>query len=88
MIKVLKFSTPWCGNCKALAPIIEEVTKELDIELVEIQADKDIETCEKYNVINVPMLVIEKDGKFVQSVQGLVSKASIEQTLKNLLDNK
>lgn len=75
MIEVKKFEASWCGPCKALRPIFQNVaTKYNDVIFSYIDIDENVEITAKYNVRSVPTVVIEKDGKEVQRFVGVQSE--------------
>lgn len=83
---VVDFWAQWCGPCKALAPIIEEIEKELDsqkVVIAKLNVDEDIETARKYGVMTIPTLVVFKDGKNVASLTGLKTKSAILEFINN-----
>lgn len=75
MIEVKKFSATWCGPCKALAPIFENVkTKFNNIKFESIDVDQQFEIASKYSIRSVPTVIIEKDGKEIERFSGVQSE--------------
>jgi len=75
MIEVKKFSATWCGPCKALAPIFENVkTKFNNIKFESIDVDQQFEIASKYAIRSVPTVIIEKDGKEIERFSGVQSE--------------
>jgi thioredoxin 1 len=75
MIEVKKFEASWCGPCKALKPIFENVaSKYNDVTFSYIDVDEQFEVASKYGIRSVPTVVIEKDGKEVQRFSGVQSE--------------
>ena len=68
MKKFLYFTAPWCGPCKMLAPLMEELANELPIEKIDV--DTDAEMTVKYNVMNVPTVILVKDEQEVTRTVG------------------
>ena len=81
------FSATWCGPCRMQTPIIEELRKKMGavIEIKEIDVDQHRDLAEKYGIRVVPTLIIEKDGKIVQSMEGVTDAATLEKLLKPLV---
>jgi thioredoxin 1 len=73
--EVIDFWATWCGPCKLMNPILDEVEKEYpDLTITRIDIDSDKEMVEQYNVQSVPTYVILKDGKEVDRIIGAKPK--------------
>ena len=83
----MDFWATWCGPCKRLGPIIEELAAEYDGKAVvgkcDIEENDDL--TEKFGIMNVPTVVFLKDGKEVDRVVGLAMKNVYEEKLNALL---
>ncbi|MDD3361939.1 MAG: thioredoxin [Hespellia sp.] len=70
---------PWCGPCKMLGPVIEEVAGETDaFQVIKVNADESPEISQQYRVFSIPTLLVFKDGKEVKRSVGVISKAEIK----------
>jgi thioredoxin 1 len=87
-LALVDFFAPWCGPCKMLGPIIEELTEEYkdkDINFYKINIDENKEVAVKYNIMSIPLLILFKDGKIVEQALGLRPKEVIKELIdKNL----
>lgn len=80
---LIDFYADWCGPCKMLSPIVEEVASEReDAKVVKINIDDEQELAIKYGVMSIPTLVVVKNGEEVNRSVGLVSKEKIESIIK------
>ena len=91
--KIIKFGASWCAPCKALAPIIEEISqderfKEIEFSEIDIDNDEDLLT-EKYGIRNIPTLIMLNDeGEVMKRLVGMLPKEKIEQEILELLTVK
>jgi|TARA_B110000908_G_scaffold47557_1_gene58034 thioredoxin 1 len=75
MVEVKKFYADWCGPCKVLTPLMENVkTKFSSVNFENIDIEKDYEIAQKYHVRSVPTVIIEKNGKEVARMVGVQSE--------------
>lgn len=84
---LIDFWATWCGPCKRLGPIIEEIATEYDGKAVICKCDieENDELTEKFGIMNVPTVVFLKDGKEVDRVVGLAMKNVYQDKLNSLL---
>lgn len=81
---LVDFYASWCGPCKMLAPILEEVGKELEEEQIcKIDIDESFDLAKSYGVMSVPTLILFKDGIEVKRAIGLKNKDFIVDMIKN-----
>ena len=75
---LMDFWALWCGPCRMVAPLVEEIAKERsDIKVVKINVDEDQELAMQFGVMSIPTLVVMKNGKIVNQVTGARPKAQI-----------
>jgi len=78
---LIDFYADWCGPCKMLAPILEEVSKEVDIKIISINVDEEEDLASEYNVFTIPCLVVLEKGKETNRHAGIISKDDIKKML-------
>ena len=75
---LLDFSATWCGPCRMVAPILDEIASENDhIKVGKIDVDEDPDLARQFNVTSIPLLVVMKDGKVVDQALGARPKDAI-----------
>jgi thioredoxin 1 len=93
--EVLKSETPvlvdfwasWCGPCRAIAPVVEELSEQYagKIKVAKLNVDESPKTPGQYGIRAIPTLIMFKGGQVADQITGAVSKSHIEQALQKLL---
>lgn len=75
---LMDFWAPWCGPCRMVVPLVEEIAEERsDIKVVKINVDEEQELAMQFGVMSIPTLVVMQNGKVVNQVTGARPKAQI-----------
>jgi len=77
---IVDFYADWCGPCKMLAPIMDEVSKE--VKVFKVNTDDEGELAEEYNIMSIPCVIAFKGGKEINRSVGLVDKDTIINLVK------
>ncbi len=73
----------WCGPCKMLSPIVDELSEELtDVKFFKLNVDDNQELAQEYQIMSIPTLLIYEEGKLVNTSVGLKSKDELKELLK------
>ena len=85
---IVDFWATWCGPCKMIAPILEELAAEYpeQLKVTKLDVDANAKTAGKYNIMSIPSLLFFKNGEVVDQVVGAVPKAQLTQRLQRVLN--
>lgn len=84
-ITLVDFWAPWCGPCRMLGPIIEELaTNNADMTIGKMNVDENSQTAVKYGVRGIPTIIFFKDGQQIDKIVGVKSRAELQAKLDSL----
>ncbi|WP_054740092.1 thioredoxin [Cellulosilyticum ruminicola] len=84
---VVDFYADWCGPCKMMSPVIDELATEYEgeVKIGKINTDENRAIASKYNVMSIPTIILIKDGQVVDTVVGALPKTVLQQKIEGML---
>ena len=86
-VVLVDFFATWCGPCKMLTPILEQVSENADgkFEVFKVDVDECFEVAKQYGIMSVPTMIVFKNGEIADKMVGLRSKKDIEEAITKLI---
>ena len=85
-VVLVDFFATWCGPCKMIAPVLEELAAEMpDVTIIKVDVDQENALAAKYNVMSIPTLYLLKDGEVVSSVMGFQPKPALKSFIEKAM---
>lgn len=80
---LVDFWAPWCGPCRKIAPIIDEIADDYEgrLKVVKINTDENVRTAQEYSISGIPSVIIFKNGEAVERLVGLMQKTAIANSI-------
>ncbi|HEX8205497.1 MAG TPA: thioredoxin [Solirubrobacteraceae bacterium] len=83
---LVDFWAPWCGPCRVVAPVLEEIAGERqDLRIVKLNVDENQQTAAKYGVMSIPTMIVFKHGQAAKTIVGAYPKRKLETELEPVL---
>ena len=79
---LVDFYATWCGPCKMLSPVLDNLSEEVDIDIVKIDVDKHSDLARKYGVMSIPTLILFENNDEVKRTLGFMDKEKIKEFIK------
>lgn len=83
-VTVVDFWAPWCGPCRKLSPVLDEISAELgdNVKVTKVNTDDNLKTAKEYSISGLPSILIFKNGEAVERLVGLMPKSTIIKSIQ------
>lgn len=83
-ISLIDFKADWCGPCKAMSPILEEISIEYpNVKIGKLDVDDNSETSNKFGIRSIPTIILYKDGEMIEKKVGILSKDDLRELINS-----
>lgn len=84
---LVDFWAPWCGPCRKIAPIVDEIADEFQgkLKVVKLNTDDNVRTAQEYSISGIPSLLVFKNGEAVERLVGLMQKSTLKSSIEKYL---
>ena len=82
---LVDFWAPWCGPCRVVGPVLEEIAEEKGLRVVKLNVDENQQTAARYEVLSIPTMILFKNGAPATKIIGAYPKRKIEKELEPVL---
>ena len=79
---LVDFYATWCGPCKMLSPVLEQLAEEIDIDIVKVDVDQNNDLAKQYGIMSIPCLILFENGKEKKRNLGFMPKEKIKEFIK------
>ena len=83
-VVLVDFYATWCGPCRMLAPILEDLSSEVECPIYKVDVDECENIAKKYGILSIPTLILFNGGVMVEKMMGLRSKNEIKQLIESI----
>ena len=86
-VSLVDFWAPWCGPCRMIAPVIEELAEDFDgkASICKVNTDEEQDLAVKYGIRSIPTILLMKDGEIIETMVGASSKQAFADKINGLL---
>ncbi|MEI8389963.1 MAG: thioredoxin [bacterium] len=87
ILALVDFWAPWCGPCRKIAPIIDEISEEYKgrLKVVKVNTDENVRIAQEYSISGIPSILIFKNGEAVERLVGLMQKSTLISSIEKYL---